>query len=138
MTTLGVLRFPAAAEAGYLQAGLEPHWHAARAEGAATAILLNHARAGSTTQWSERFADGDTPARVRSLGAACACCERSGTLGLLLAAVFRDLARSSPHPPLRRQVFLIASAQAKPAALRRQLRWLNPSPAIHWEDVGLL
>ena len=50
MTTLGVLRFPAAAEAGYLQAGLEPHWHAARAEGAATAILLNHARAGSTTQ----------------------------------------------------------------------------------------
>jgi hypothetical protein len=138
MAALSVVRFPAEADTVVMLRGIMPLWQQARSGGGACALVLNHAAAGAPSSWSEQLAGSEGPALVRSWGAACACCERSGTLGLRLAVLFRELSRGSPEALLARTVFLLVGPAASESALRRQLRWMQPIPLIRWAEPGLL
>ncbi|MBM3379414.1 MAG: hypothetical protein ACKO3C_03890 [Betaproteobacteria bacterium] len=138
MAALSVVRFPAEANAESMLRGVAPLWQQARSGGGACALLLNHAAAGAPSIWSEQLADSDGSALVRSWGAACVCCERSGTLVLRLAALFRDLSEGSPQALPARTVFLLVGPAASESGLRRQLRWMQPTPLIRWAEPGLL
>jgi len=138
MAALSVVRFPAEADTVSMLRGMLPLWQQVRSGGGACALLLNHAAAGAPSSWSEQLADSEGPALVRSWGAACACCDRSGTLGLRLAALFRELSKGSPQALPARTVFLLVGPAASESGLRRQLRWMQPTPLVRWAEPGLL
>lgn len=138
MTTLSVLRFPAESGFESMQRGLTPLWQEAKARGDSCAVMLNHRGAGPPSLWSDGLADENGPALVKLSGAGCLCCERTGLLGLVLAGLFRELARRSPHLPVQRTVFLLVGPAAREAGLRRQVRWMHPAPFMVWNEAGLL
>jgi hypothetical protein len=52
--------------------------------------------------------------------------------------LFRELSRGSPQALPARTVFLLVGPAASESALRRQLRWMQPTPLIRWAEPGLL